>query len=542
MGDKSKQIRFQEDHLGGSDLPTLSSHSRAPSVASSHEHTYPRTGTTRIPARLISNRALAELRYPFVEEGNTVVVLLALGQENIDELLKLSAEYKLQEGDDIEQAGDRKTDDGDLGFDWINVDTQNKVTSTSGSIKHNESSNEISSTSSESESEFSEGPVVHSGLLNLNVTKSLLEDDPSNAAAKRLGSWTNEIHELVGGSTTQLFTINAAEYYMDRAGNQRVTLVCPVEARNGGSDPSLVRMRWLHLQASSLKVSTLEDLVADCLYISQSLKSVALTVLKEVKTRCEKSSETGSYIEPGSTVRYVGRYNSSLGKYRYDDTSDTEPVIFFSAPYLLLTENIPRQRFNGNHYMRSLLEVLYGYDDGTSQKTANGAQNIFSNEEGKWRTLQVPQLWSLIVGADLVITCSELSAQEIQQDYITVDRKLSPSGSYTIRLIDVKDMCRYHVVIEPDCKYVDFLRHAVALVRASSSDATAYILVDESGTLLTPDRWLNLLENGQIEDYIFGLRTDDAVHDTPNDEFRALSAKLLTSGSRSSLGTYSRRR
>lgn len=142
-----------------------------------------------------------------------------------------------------------------------------------------------------------------------------------------------------------------------------------------------------------------KDLVADCLYISQSLKSVALTVLKEVKTRCEKSSETGSYIEPGSTVRYVGRYNSSLGKYRYDDTSDTEPVIFLSAPYLLLTEKIPRQRFNGNHYMRSLLEVLYGYDDGTSQKTANGAQNIFSNEEGKWRTLQVPQLWSLIVGA-----------------------------------------------------------------------------------------------------------------------------------------------
>ncbi|TKW51746.1 hypothetical protein CTA1_1066 [Colletotrichum tanaceti] len=58
---------------------------------------YPKKGKTRIPARLVSKRALIDLGYPYIEEGNTVIVLKALGQENIDELLKLSEEYKQSE-------------------------------------------------------------------------------------------------------------------------------------------------------------------------------------------------------------------------------------------------------------------------------------------------------------------------------------------------------------------------------------------------------------------------------------------------------------
>ncbi|KAK6211560.1 hypothetical protein QIS74_10824 [Colletotrichum tabaci] len=58
---------------------------------------YPKKGKTRIPGRLVSKRALIDLGYPYIEEGNTVIVLKALGQENIDELLKLSEEYKQSE-------------------------------------------------------------------------------------------------------------------------------------------------------------------------------------------------------------------------------------------------------------------------------------------------------------------------------------------------------------------------------------------------------------------------------------------------------------
>jgi len=58
---------------------------------------YPKKGKTRIPSRLVSKRALIDLGYPFVEDGNVVIVQKALGQQNIDDLLKLSEDYKKSE-------------------------------------------------------------------------------------------------------------------------------------------------------------------------------------------------------------------------------------------------------------------------------------------------------------------------------------------------------------------------------------------------------------------------------------------------------------
>ncbi|KAI1416441.1 hypothetical protein F5Y13DRAFT_117529 [Hypoxylon sp. FL1857] len=58
---------------------------------------YPKKGKTRIPSRLVSKNALIDLGYPFVEEGNVIIVQKALGQQNIDDLLKLSEDYKKSE-------------------------------------------------------------------------------------------------------------------------------------------------------------------------------------------------------------------------------------------------------------------------------------------------------------------------------------------------------------------------------------------------------------------------------------------------------------
>lgn len=83
-----------------------SSHSSSTSSSSSHsshetggtvitaKSEYPKKGKTRIPIRLISIRAVVEFQYPYVIEGNTVIIQKALGQQNIDNLLKLSEEYK----------------------------------------------------------------------------------------------------------------------------------------------------------------------------------------------------------------------------------------------------------------------------------------------------------------------------------------------------------------------------------------------------------------------------------------------------------------
>ncbi|KAF9875129.1 hypothetical protein CkaCkLH20_07395 [Colletotrichum karsti] len=75
---------------------------------------YPKKGKTRIPARLVSRRALIDLGYPHIEEGKTIIVLKALGQDNIDELLTLSEEYRMSEREQFQDSETSKPDAKDL--------------------------------------------------------------------------------------------------------------------------------------------------------------------------------------------------------------------------------------------------------------------------------------------------------------------------------------------------------------------------------------------------------------------------------------------
>jgi hypothetical protein len=76
-----------------------SSRSSSSSGGTTVRSEYPKKGKTRIPAKLVSKRALIDLGYPFFEEGNTLIVQKALGQDNIDELLKVSEDYKKVEAE-----------------------------------------------------------------------------------------------------------------------------------------------------------------------------------------------------------------------------------------------------------------------------------------------------------------------------------------------------------------------------------------------------------------------------------------------------------
>lgn len=60
-----------------------------------------------MPARLVSKKAIIDLGYPFEEEGNIVIIQKALGPENIDEVIKLSEDYKSSEKVEIQMSGGR---------------------------------------------------------------------------------------------------------------------------------------------------------------------------------------------------------------------------------------------------------------------------------------------------------------------------------------------------------------------------------------------------------------------------------------------------
>ncbi|KAI1208576.1 uncharacterized protein F4807DRAFT_461513 [Annulohypoxylon truncatum] len=90
---RSRSTASDDSSSSGGTTVTVKSAKSVKSVKSE----YPKKGKTRIPVRLVSKEALIDLGYPFVQEGNVIIVQKALGQQNIDDLLKLSEDYKKSE-------------------------------------------------------------------------------------------------------------------------------------------------------------------------------------------------------------------------------------------------------------------------------------------------------------------------------------------------------------------------------------------------------------------------------------------------------------
>ncbi|KAL2877047.1 hypothetical protein SGCOL_007668 [Colletotrichum sp. CLE4] len=251
MENKPKQIRFEGDGFEDwSDPPSSPQPSPTPSVSSFQRDSRPKRGTTRIPSRIVSKRALIHLGYSFAEDGDTVIVQLALGQDHIEELLELSKRIRSsdQGTSEVGDSGEADHPDEDGGFDWINVnapDTEAPHLSTEkGEGFHEHEDNESTIEDTDWDWNDLEGPVIYSGVLNLNSTKSSMDND-MNSTTGRLLAWNQEESDLINGAKTQLNTVHAAEFYMDRAGNQKVTLACPQDYEFGATGESLVRLRWL---------------------------------------------------------------------------------------------------------------------------------------------------------------------------------------------------------------------------------------------------------------------------------------------------------
>ncbi|PHH66514.1 hypothetical protein CDD81_6989 [Ophiocordyceps australis] len=93
--DRSRESRVTKSHThrSSSRSSTVTSRSSSSAGGTAICDEYPKKGKTRIPAKLVSKQAIIELNYPYIIEGNTIIVQKALSERNIDELLNLSSEY-----------------------------------------------------------------------------------------------------------------------------------------------------------------------------------------------------------------------------------------------------------------------------------------------------------------------------------------------------------------------------------------------------------------------------------------------------------------
>lgn len=58
------------------------------------EKPYPRKGKTRMPKKLVHPRAILDRNYPFEEQGDIVMIQVALSKDQIDELIYVSREIR----------------------------------------------------------------------------------------------------------------------------------------------------------------------------------------------------------------------------------------------------------------------------------------------------------------------------------------------------------------------------------------------------------------------------------------------------------------
>ncbi|KAH6889141.1 hypothetical protein B0T10DRAFT_47532 [Thelonectria olida] len=233
--------------------------------------------------------------------------------------------------------------------------------------------------------------------------------------------------------------------------------------------------------------------------------SIALIVLDNVRNKFMGNSESGGYMEPGSVLRCIGRYSNA---HDAQTRPETEPVVFMSSPHLILhpTSNKANTRDEGCR-PRSLLHSHYGYDVGIERESGQVIRKMSKNRSKK-DILHISQLWCLLIGTGILITFSDQSIQDQCGNTIAIDPRTSGNREpLTIRLVD-EDSRQYNLAIEPDYNYVDFLRHAVSLVRGTTSHVSDYRLFGPDDKALTPERWIEILTSLTSELHIFHLKTE----------------------------------
>lgn len=89
----SRRSHSKESRSTHSTRSSSSSSSSASGTTISIKSEFPKKGKTRMPARLVSTKAIIDLGYPFEADGDVIIIQRALGRENIDEVIKLSEDY-----------------------------------------------------------------------------------------------------------------------------------------------------------------------------------------------------------------------------------------------------------------------------------------------------------------------------------------------------------------------------------------------------------------------------------------------------------------
>ncbi|KAK1767850.1 hypothetical protein QBC33DRAFT_619329 [Phialemonium atrogriseum] len=317
----------------------------------------------------------------------------------------------------------------------------------------------------------------------------VIEDD--DGSDSEYGTKDNDLDAW--GDPSQPRARPAAENYADETGESLVTLVCTARAEISKN----VQMRWLHLQQTERNLRTLEDLVLYCPYASDTMKSVALNLLRNSHNRSEGASNRG----------YVVRYDNRDSRGTWNEDS----VTFLSVPFLLR-----RRSRTPAHIALHLLPYFHGDLPRHNDIDASDAYSPLAREFRDDEQFYVTQLWCLLLEPE--------SRQPL-----------------TVRIVD-EEFGHFYLVIRPPIPYnswQDFMKHVLSVTRchvsleegASSSNFT---LLNGELDRLTPERWITLMEREDLDTLQLTL-VRGMIDDSPSDDYDSPSSRRTRRSSRRSL-------
>ncbi|KAJ5959242.1 Mg2+ transporter protein CorA-like/Zinc transport protein ZntB [Penicillium vulpinum] len=319
---------------------------------------------------------------------------------------------------------------------------------------------------------------VEDPLRSLSVTVSLRSTngeqwtDVNHPMAR---PWMQARSALARGSKTEYLVIRAADHYAEDVDDSMITL----------------------------------DLVLHCPHVDSSLKSVALALLRDRRHPPGLSSVEGAPRE------YINRYD-------YRDNHGVwngQSVTFINVPFFTMKKR--SQLVPGQTTSNAAVPIRYHTyrDHGIIDwdiSTSSTRSSFIGADSGD--ELCVTYLWCLLLGSDTIVTCGDISISDLLASSVTIDKKSNARQPCAIRIVD-PDSRYFYLVIELPLPYFEFMKHASNIARLPNEKTTNanFKLLTEDHDLLTPERWVDLMEREDLVSLQLLLIRNGAYSDESDD-------------------------
>lgn len=208
------------------------------------------------------------------------------------------------------------------------------------------------------------------------------------------------------------------------------TLPGPGNAQLKGS----TRMTWHHITAARLDYAHFKSTCLTVPDLSERLQKLTRELLTKVENENVKAFLDGMFIEPGTVLRV-------------DEQGQSEPqsVVFSCIPYFDLqppTKKLSTGLGDRLFPPRTLMQSYYPYEP-VRDRDVEQAYRKFGNDRTK-NLVQVPNLWMMNIGTDIVVTCGHRALTQemvksiaiMQEDLKKIGTKSTENSLTTIRLTD----------------------------------------------------------------------------------------------------------